>query len=309
MRVVSSAPAKVNLCLFVLDKRSDGYHDIISLVQKISIYDTIELELNSKRKNEVKYKLKYEHEKLNTLFAGEIKVGQDTVSIALDEISSITGRFYSACIRKRIPIGAGLGGASSDAAEVIKIIGELEGIKNEKLYEISLKVGSDVPLFLGKTPAIISGRGERVNKIDIEEIPKFFVVIFPGFISSTSKVYAELDKIRDTNKEGKSGNLDLMEDERKRKLSIIKSKIWGGVISAKEFWEILGWNDLEMPFSSIYELSYLRNEIEEVSQKKFFLTGSGSSFFSCFPDKVEAQEVYMKLKERNFIAFFAEAVD
>lgn len=264
------SPAKLNLCLFVLGKRNDGFHEILSVVQKIDLCDIIEIK--NADKNSVSFESDWEIPKNNT------------VSLSLEYISSFTKNFYSIRIKKNIPPGAGLGGASSNAGTILNVF--KDKIPEDKIWNIAEKIGSDVPLFLKNSPSVISGRGEIVSEISIEGLESvIFLVVFPNITSITKDVYHRFDTINT--------------DQEKRKLEILKDLInSAGVIKWDDFKNVLGYNDLETAFLQMYPEA--KNVKEFLSRfAKFYLTGSGSSFFSVFFDEKEAKRIYNILKQ-NF---------
>ena len=264
------SPAKLNLCLFVLGKRNDGFHEILSVVQKIDLCDIIEI--RNADKNSVSFESDWEIPKNNTVF------------ISLEYISSFTKNFYRVRIKKNIPPGAGLGGASSNAGTILNVF--KNKIPEDKIWNIAEKIGSDVPLFLRKSPSVISGRGEIVSEISIGGLDSvIFLVVFPNITSITKDVYHRFDTINT--------------DQDKRKLEILKDLInSAGVIKWDDFKNVLGYNDLETAFLQMYPEA--KNVKEFLSRfAKFYLTGSGSSFFSVFFDEKEAERIYNILKQ-NF---------
>lgn len=264
------SPAKLNLCLFVLGKRNDGFHEILSVVQKIDLCDIIEI--RNADKNSVSFESDWEIPKNNTVF------------ISLEYISSFTKNFYRVRIKKNIPPGAGLGGASSNAGTILNVF--KNKIPEDKIWSIAEKIGSDVPLFLRKSPSVISGRGEIVSEISIGGLDSvIFLVVFPNITSITKDVYHRFDTINT--------------DQDKRKLEILKDLInSAGVIKWDDFKNVLGYNDLETAFLQMYPEA--KNVKEFLSRfAKFYLTGSGSSFFSVFFDEKEAERIYNILKQ-NF---------
>jgi len=267
---VVKSPAKLNLCLFVLGKRNDGFHEILSVVQKIDLCDIIEI--RNADKNSVSFESDWEIPKNNTVF------------ISLEYISSFTKNFYRVRIKKNIPPGAGLGGASSNAGTILNVF--KNKIPEDKIWNIAEKIGSDVPLFLRKSPSVISGRGEIVSEISIGGLDSvIFLVVFPNITSITKDVYHRFDTINT--------------DQDKRKLEILKDLInSAGVIKWDDFKNVLGYNDLETAFLQMYPEA--KNVKEFLSRfAKFYLTGSGSSFFSVFFDEKEARRIYNILKQ-NF---------
>ena len=179
------APAKVNLYLRITGKRDDGYHSLISLVQMVSLYDTIRI-------RSLKVKKYY-------TVCGNFSVpkNKNTIWKALDIFKKKTGINIgiSIRVRKQIPIGAGLGGGSSDAAAVLMGLDTLFETKlgNGQLAEMALHIGSDVPFFLGTTAAVVSGRGEKI--VPVPPRSDFSIVaVYPGLSVNTSQAYLWYDE-------------------------------------------------------------------------------------------------------------------
>lgn len=126
---------------------------------------------------------------------------ENTVTRALRTFKEKTGIKKSFCITvsKKIPISAGLGGGSSDAACLLKILNSIseKKINDGELMELSAEIGSDVPLFMVDGPCIISGRGERVLPVKME-FQRWYVLLKPPFGLSTREVYEEFDRFPET---------------------------------------------------------------------------------------------------------------
>ncbi len=179
------APAKINLCLSVLGKRSDGYHDVEMLMQMVGLYDEVTVSRSG----------------------GGISVACDNGAvppgkgnIAWKAAEAILSRSdgkqggLAVTIRKTIPTAAGLGGGSSDAAAVLAAANKLlgTGLGRDQLAEIGAGIGMDVPFFFHGPLALARGRGEVL--IRLEALPKFWVLLInPGFETSTAWVYQNLN--------------------------------------------------------------------------------------------------------------------
>lgn len=173
--------AKLNLCLHVLNKRNDGYHEIQSIFDTINFYD----ELFFKKNNLNKIRLTCDSQK--------IKLDDNSISQAYTEISNLYGiSGVDISLKKNIPIGAGLGGGSSNAATTLHALNFLFklDISKEELLEISERIGSDVPFFINGGSAIVRGRGEIIEKIDLNE--KFYVIIISDLLIHTRDIFAVL---------------------------------------------------------------------------------------------------------------------
>lgn len=172
--------AKVNLRLEILKRREDGYHELRTVFQKISLHDTLRFSL----KKEKGISIVADHPKLplgkkNLVY----KAAQ-----SMFKVCGYRGGVHIE-IEKKIPLGAGLGGGSSNAATTLMALNQLLGmnLSQRELMEIGLGIGADVPFFFLKGAAIGSGIGERLKK---EELPRlWYVLIYPNFEVSTRWAY------------------------------------------------------------------------------------------------------------------------
>src|SRR4030067_3671378 len=185
-----SSYAKINLGLWVLNKRNDGYHNILSIIQAIDLADQIILQkipsgiiLKSDSK-------KIPQNKKNLAFKAA------KIFLAKTKIKSGVKIF----IRKKIPIEAGLGGGSSNAAFVLKGLNRLFGTKisTRKLSKWSEKIGSDVPFFFSSGTAFVRGRGEKVKSVKLP-LDYWVALVKPSFSVSTRWAYSNF-KFDLTNK-------------------------------------------------------------------------------------------------------------
>ncbi|WP_026843217.1 4-(cytidine 5'-diphospho)-2-C-methyl-D-erythritol kinase [Citrifermentans bremense] len=178
------APAKVNYRLDVLGKRPDGYHELRMIMQRVDLCDEIEIALADSPGIRV------------TCGRKGVPDGPGNIAWrAADALLKLSGKEVGIeiTIAKKIPVGAGLGGGSSDAATVLMGVNELLelGLTDERLMEIGVKLGADVPFFIFKKPALAEGIGDRLTAL--EEVPSLWVVLVnPGIHVSTAWVYQNL---------------------------------------------------------------------------------------------------------------------
>ena len=179
--------AKINLTLDVLGKREDGYHDLKSVMQAISIRDDVEIDVDTDKPWSLQCSMEGIPEDSRNLAwkAAEVfyqATGLRTTGLAIR-------------IEKRIPTQAGLGGGSADAAAVLRALNKHYGnpLSILALAEIGAQVGSDVPFCVICGTAMVEGRGERLRKLP--DMPDcFFVVCKPDFSSSTPALYKQIDE-------------------------------------------------------------------------------------------------------------------
>jgi len=178
------APAKVNLFIEILGARPDGYHDILTVMQAISLYDVVTV---TRRGTGIEVVCR----------GGGVPSGEDNIAYRTAEamLSAIhMGGGVSIDIEKRIPAGSGMGGGSSDAAAVLRGMSALwdDPLPPERLGELAAGAGSDVPFFLHGGSAVCRGRGEQVEPLP-EGLEMWLVVLCPPIPVSTARVYREGD--------------------------------------------------------------------------------------------------------------------
>ena len=243
--------AKVNLSLRVGKKRSDGYHEIKSLFYPIPFFDILEI-VPSK-------KLRFQN-------SGIRIPGNPTENLILKSYDLVSDQFdlppVSIHIHKAIPMGAGLGGGSSDASFTLMLLNELFelNMKNSDLADLALKLGSDCPFFILNEPAIVSGRGEKMEKSDFKLSGKYLVLVNPGIHISTAEAYGNLPNDR---AELSNQNLDL------------------------SGYSIQGFgNDFQSYAESKFpELGTIRSDLDSLGSIYSGMSGSGSSYFGLFETK------------------------
>ncbi len=177
--------AKVNLALAIVGRRKDGYHELKSLFSKIDLFDTVTLALNDSGKI--------------TCDCGDADIPTDNRNIAVLAAEKIGGEAgvvpgVHIKIEKRIPVSAGLGGGSSNAATVLLALNDLLelGLSISKLTEIALSIGADVPFFLGPPCSWVEGIGEVLTPV-LSESPLYMVLLNPGFGVSAASAYKGSD--------------------------------------------------------------------------------------------------------------------
>ena len=174
------APAKINLYLHILGKRPDGFHELETLMAPISLGDTLEIELVAKG---IEFTC-------SDPALGDAKENLATraAKLFIEELRLETGvRIH---LEKAVPVGAGLGGGSSDAAAVLLALRELTGVKCDDvmLAEFAARLGSDVPFFIYRKPAVCRGRGEIIEPVTLKDTLQGLLV-HPGFGVSTPWAY------------------------------------------------------------------------------------------------------------------------
>ena len=179
----AAAPAKINLALVVGPRRSDGKHEVVSVMERLALADTVAV----RRADATRV----------TGFAEDTLVGE-----ALEAIRDAAGdgaASFESRLEKRIPVAAGLGGGSSDAATALRLANELldEPLRGDTLDGLAARLGADVPFFLHSGPQLATGDGTTLESI---RLPRDYVVLLalPRNVakSSTAEVYADFDRRR-----------------------------------------------------------------------------------------------------------------
>jgi 4-diphosphocytidyl-2-C-methyl-D-erythritol kinase len=174
------APAKINLYLHILGRRPDGFHELETLMAPISLGDTLEIELIDE----------------GIAFTCSDPALADAKENLATKAANVFFREFQidggarVHLEKKVPVGAGLGGGSSDAAAVLLALRELTGTKcdDAKLAELAAQLGSDVPFFIHRTAAVCRGRGEIVEPLALRE-QRQGLLVHPGFGVSTPWAY------------------------------------------------------------------------------------------------------------------------
>lgn len=186
MKIVENAHAKLNLGLKILDRRGDGFHDILSLFQTIDLHDKLIFE--PAENGEI------------CLFCDDpnLPVGpENLVYRAASVFQKFTGITLGVrvALKKRIPVEAGLGGGSSDAAAVLRVLNQMweVGLSRAELCDLGAQLGSDVPFFMQKGTAIVTGRGEHLRYVPWTK-DVFYVLICPRFKVPTGWAFANFKK-------------------------------------------------------------------------------------------------------------------
>lgn len=248
-----TAPAKLNLSLHIVGQRNDGYHFIDSIFSLIDLHDCLSVELLQEDKIIVKSNISSLKE-------------DNLVSRAAKLLKKKTGTPLGARIflEKNIPIGAGLGGGSSDAATTLLTLNWLwqTGLSGSDLAALGLSLGADVPFFIQGKNARVQGIGEIITPLKLEK--KYYLVVFPNIFISTKKIFQSLDLTVG------------------RTISIMRSADQSARM-----------NDLQETAFLLYpQLEQASHLISAFGQPR--MTGSGSALFV----EVDCVEQYRRIKEQ-----------
>jgi 4-diphosphocytidyl-2-C-methyl-D-erythritol kinase len=276
--------AKINLTLDVLGKRDDGYHDLKSIMQTISIRDDIEIDLGTGRP----WKLLCDKEGVPTdstnLAWKAARLYFDTIG---EEPDGVEIR-----ITKRIPMQSGLGGGSADAAAVLRALNRHYNnpLSILALAELGSSIGSDVPFCVVCGTAMVEGRGERLRKLP--DMPDCcFVVCKPDFNCSTPELYRALDE----TVIGKRPNHQAME-----------SALYSGDLGlvCENFYNVFD----PVVTKDHLELNYIKSIFNSYGSINQQMTGSGPAVFAVVPDFEFAAVICNMLKDNYPNVFIAKPI-
>jgi 4-diphosphocytidyl-2-C-methyl-D-erythritol kinase len=205
VRLVARAPGKVNLCLFLGPVRSDGRHELVTLFESVSLADEVSLEVAGRGRDEVSLEVAgrgRDEVSLEVAGRGRDEVvcpGVEGPNLAAGALEGLRERGWRApavvvAIRKRIPVAAGMGGGSGDAAAVLRLASAVAPVASAVLGELAAELGADVPSQL--TPGLVlgTGAGEMVEAAE-PLAPHALVIVPQPFGLSTAEVYREADRL------------------------------------------------------------------------------------------------------------------
>ena len=278
------SPAKVNLRLEVLKKRGDGYHEIRTILQRISLCDTLRISL----KGEQGISVSTDSPRLPV---NEGNLAYRAASSLLEAAEARIG--IELHIQKKVPISSGLGGGSSNAASTLMGLNRILKLNFSKgrLMEIGARIGADIPFFMLERTAMATGIGEKLEPLEIR--PSIWLVLVnPGWEVSTRWAYEEL-------------NFKLT----KRPIHIKLPPFFSDIGQVAHILH----NDLEsVTFSAYPEIDEMKAELLSQGAVGSLMTGSGPTVFGLFSHNNEAESAYRKLNakygERRWTVYQAKCI-
>lgn len=269
MQIERLSPCKVNFILNILGRRPDGYHELETLMHPVQVCDILTF-----RRGGEDVQLTCSNATLPTDSSNLV---HKAARKFFDSIGAREG--VAIHLQKNVPLAAGLGGGSSNAAHTLLGLNELFGspLPLEKLFELAAELGSDVPFFLQNNPALATGRGERVESLASFPALKsaWILLVHPGFGVSTPWAYKNLVRFPEALN-GQPG--------RARKLSNVLQS--GSLeLALPDFY-----NSLEAPVLEKFPLlAIFKDFLREHGAVVAIMSGSGSSTFGLFRDRSEAE--------------------
>ncbi len=259
------APAKINFGLNIVSKRDDGFHNIETIFYPVNLFDELIIK-------------EADHFSFNTSDEQLKNEKNNSVIIAKDLFSEYTGIKVTASItlNKIIPMGAGMGGGSSDCAAALKGLNHMyhSGLSNEELSILALRVGSDAPFFIDPKPKFASSKGEVFEPLSLV-IKKPILIVNPGIHISTAWAFSKISP----------------------KTPIYSLRIIDHLI-LNNFNELINLvtNDFEsIVFQNYPEIKKIKDKMYELGAEFSLMTGSGSTIYGIFPDQnsaISASEVF-----------------
>lgn len=278
-------PAKVNLFLEVTGRRPNGYHTLSTLFAKVNLYDVLDMEVVNGSRPTL--------EIVDELGTGHLSAGPDNLVLRAAEAfykSFRVGVGVKIVLTKRIPMGAGLGGGSSDAAGTLlglaKLLDiELNAARRRKLHAIAVKLGADVPFFLKDADfCLATGIGDRLKPLEFQKSLPYMVLAWPGFGVPTGPVYTHLPPRRRADVLTRLSQLVRLVRSLKRGRPVEE---WGGLLFNRL-------EEADLPVMT--EVAQARRILEAAGAKGVRMSGSGSSVFGFVHSHAEGERVVRRLQ-------------
>ena len=281
--LVEKAYAKINLGLKVLSRRPDGYHEILSVAQCVDLADVLYFEPASSDQ------LTCNLDSLSTGLDNLVCRALDAFRAQLDR----PAQSFRIHLDKNIPIGAGLGGGSADAAAVLRALNRFydQPFSNADLCQIASTLGSDIPFLVEGGTALMRGRGEILNKLSWAGAV-FYVLAYPEVEVSTAWAYDQLGPI-------------LTEDSPYFNFIVSLS---GGCVDHDRLFEVLE-NDFTPAVERTYPIvAELRSQLDRVGARATSMSGSGSTVYGIFDDRKTASQAQSALQRQGCRSFLCQPV-
>ena len=275
------APAKINVILRILGRRPDGFHNLWSIMQTVALEDEVEIRLRDRQDIQLRCDA-------TQLAADQSNLVYRAATVVLARAQQSIGLDIE--LRKRIPMGAGLGGGSSDAAATIIGLSHLLQLEwsPTQMADVGQLLGSDVPFFLFAPSAFVEGRGETVRPVVVEGV-RWVVLVNPGFGVNTKWAYQELAATRTA-----VTPLSLVQRELDQQLRVS----WAQLIAAAE-------NDFEAPvFAAHGKLREIKRTLQACGAEITLLSGSGATVFGVFADEARARQAQAQFVNENLMNAF-----
>ena len=281
---MANSYAKINFFLKIGRRLGSGYHNIQSVMQKIELSDNITIEPISEDNIIV--------ESTNKELESESNLAYKAALLLKKKFKSRHGvRIF---IEKNIPLEAGLGGGSSDAATTLMHLNKLWGLKlkEKQLIELAAQIGTDVPFFIGENAALVEGIGDKIKRIK-KSFSINIVLINPGFRISTKWAYAAFDKQK-TKIKAKADINNLVKAIEKKDIKEIANNLY---------------NDFEPIVEKKYKIiNEIKNNLLRNDALNACISGSGPTVFGIFNSIYEAREAFFKIQYDYPFVFLTKTI-
>lgn len=271
--IVVKSPAKINIGLNIINKRNDGFHNLETIFYPLDLFDEIKF-TKSERFTFSSNDFNLNKEKTNLIIkAKELLEIELNVQLPVD--------IY---LNKNIPIGAGLGGGSSNAASTLIALTKLFNLQidTKHLLHLAIRLGSDVPFFLNPVPSYAESRGEVLVPINLK-LEKYLVIVNPGIHIATKWAFGLITPIRS-----------------KQSLKSLASK------SSIEIGDLISIasNDFEkIVFNHFPDVKEIKEKMLEFGSVFSMMTGTGSTVWGMFDDKETANQTAIFFKGENYFTY------
>uniref|UniRef100_A0A832G0J1 4-diphosphocytidyl-2-C-methyl-D-erythritol kinase n=1 Tax=Ignavibacterium album TaxID=591197 RepID=A0A832G0J1_9BACT len=265
--------AKINIGLNIISKRDDGFHNLQTIFYPLSLHDVVTI----RKSNQFIFT------------SNDLDLARDKNNLIIrahNLIEKTCGKNLNCEIhlQKNIPIGAGLGGGSSNAASVLKGLNELFSLEIDslKLSSLALELGSDVPLFLDKLPAYAESRGEKLFPIKLD-LHGFLLIVNPGIHVSTKFAFSKITP--------------------KLPSQSLKDLIVNGEIKFEDLIRYASNDFEEIVFEEFPEIKEIKERMIQFGSNFSLMTGTGSTVFGFFADEEAAYQTELFFKCRNYFTY------
>ena len=300
-------PAKINLLLHIKGKRWDGYHDIITIMQAVDLFDELLIE-RSDNLEIICSSPDVPADENNLVYKAALRLREYANIKAGARIN----------LKKNIPVAAGLGGGSSDAAAALAGLNVLWGLgfSNDKLINIGREIGSDVPFFIGGPTAAGFGRGDELFQLS-NETDYWYLLVNPGILVSTAWVYSQVDisavndKCSRIHQNGDIWIGPLVQSKLELTNGDVNIKIFvpdGFRLEGNKIW-LLPVNDLEGVVIQRYPvITKIKDEMVACGAICALMSGSGSTVFGIFKDRDNVERAYCSLQHSEWRSWIVKAL-
>ena len=268
--------AKINISLDVVSKRSDGYHELDSIMLPIELHDSIIIETLYKSSD-------------NFVTADDFSKGLEHYNLASTALDAMAAKYnistkFRIYIHKNIPMQAGLGGGSSNAAFTIKAVDQMLNlhVSEQEMIELATPLGADIPFFISCVPSRCRGIGEKVEPIEIKN-NYYVLLVKPNIGCSTKEVFALVDQSEYIHPDIPTVLKALKEGDDELLANSIGNSLEAAAISL------------------VPEIAQIKNALKERGLKIVMMTGSGSTVFALSTDVKLLKKIAKEFEDHYFV--------